>query len=390
MPRFADILGQNAVHDRLRNSVGADRLPHALLFHGAPGTGKTSTAFALAQYLNCDERTDVDACGVCNACRKIAKLQHPDVRWIFPMPGSLKGDKRAAHVRDTMDERVEQPIHVLTFPEAAGIAIGRDEDTRLGSVGELRKQASMSPVEGRVKVFVVSEAERMRFEAANSLLKVLEEPPEHNLIVLTTSRPRELLDTIVSRCQSVRFRDLTEPELAGILMERAQIAEPVEGRKRKKSYRAPTGNEAALASALARGSLSRAAAFLDEDVIELRDKAVALLRLTPGDPRLQELLAELHGARDRNLLERVLDFALLWQGDLLRALTQADVPLANRDREDQVRAEAQSTTVDAIRRRVESLEQARIAIRGNVYVPLLLLNLSQALAGRTAAVIEAV
>jgi DNA polymerase-3 subunit delta' len=376
MPRFADIRGQDRAHGLLRLAVSRGRLPHAYLFHGVKGVGKTTTAFALAQYLNCEARTEDDSCGRCPSCRKIAHLQHPDVHWIFPMAGSLKSDKRAEHIRKTTDALLEPGIHALSYPGAASIGIGRDIDSLAGSVGELRKQAGYGSMEARVKVFVVSEAERMTTEAANSLLKILEEPPPDNLLVLTTQRPRELLDTIVSRCQLLRFRDLNEDEIVGLLAERVRL-----GATRKTEGEPPDPRAARLAAALARGSVTHAADLIGEDVVELRNQALGFLNLHPGDPRLHAAIKDLVQQKDRAVVARIIDFGLLWLGDLLRAAAASDVPLANRDLEKQARAAAASLPVEEIRRRSQVLEQARAAMNGNVYLPLVLHGLANGLGG---------
>lgn len=366
MPQFADVSDQTRAHDLIRLAAARDRLPHAYLFHGRPGVGKTTTAFALAQFLNCAEPGPDDSCGACAPCRKIHKLQHPDVHWLFPMAGSLKGEKRAQHIRKTMDERLGPGIHALTHAGAASIAIGRDEDTRAGSVGDLRRQAAMAAVEARVKVFVVSQVERMTAEAANSLLKILEEPPPGNLLVLVASRPRDLLDTIVSRCQSVRFQDLAEDKLVELLTARGGSW------SRKGEHSPPEPDAARLAAALSRGSLTRAALLSEENVVALRDEAMEFLGYAPGDPRLHQAVAELAAVKDRALVERVLDFGMLWLADVLKVATGSSVPLANRDRGPELAAQAQHMSLSEIRRRSEVLREARAAMRGNVYLPLVL------------------
>jgi DNA polymerase-3 subunit delta' len=398
MPRFADIRGQERAHAILRLAAQRDRLPHAFLFYGERGVGKTTTALALAQFLACESPEAGDSCGGCRSCRQIDGFRHPDLHWIFPLPGSergqkLKGGKREDALREVMDERVAPGIHGLSYAGAASIAIGRDEDTRAGSIADLRHQAGMSPVEDGLKVFVVSDAERMTREAANSLLKVLEEPPPRNLLILVTPRPGELLDTIVSRCHTVRFADLPRDEIAALLRERGGYARKKGSRKDNPVYvqDPPDEDEAALAAALAQGSLTRAAQLVEEDVVKLRDEALAFLRLRPGDPELHVAVEELDrrmglggkddsGAADRRSVERLVDFGLLWLLDVLRAATGSGIPPANRDREIEIAKLARGLPVAEIRRRVEVLERARAALRGNVYRPLVLYPLLHSLA----------
>jgi DNA polymerase-3 subunit delta' len=367
--------------------VARDRLPHAYLFHGVKGVGKTTTALALAQFLNCGSPTKTDSCGECRVCRRIDQLKHPDVHWIFPMAGSergtkLKGSDRIKHITAIREARSSPGINGLSYPGAASIAIGRDEDTFPGSVNELRREAGRAAVEARTKVFVVTEAERMTREAANSLLKVLEEPPPGNLLV--------------SRCQGVRFGDLTEEEIAGLLEERGGWRFEAPKGKRKKEWKRtpPEPKEAALAAALCRGSLTLAGELAAEKMVAARDAAIEFLSQRPGDPALHDMVGNLDEAlglerdkkgtaaeNDRRVIERVLDFGLLWHGDLLRVVTGSDVSLANRDREDDVRKEAETLSVEEIRRRTTVIEEARAALRGNVYRPLVLYPLLHGLAG---------
>jgi DNA polymerase-3 subunit delta' len=408
MPRFTDIQGQDTAHDIVRRAVSRDRLPHAYLFEGTQGVGKTTTALALAQFLNCASPTEDDSCGECRSCRMIDRLQHPDVHWIFPMPGSEKGKKlraleRIDHMSEVREKRLapdleDQPrrIHGLSYAGVASIAIGGDEDTRPGSIAELRHQATYAPAEGRIKVFIITEAERMKREAANSLLKILEEPPPNNLLVLTTHRPGDLLDTIASRCQAVRFRDLTEEEIVHLLAERGgwHFESPSKGKRREWLRRPPGSKDALLAAALSRGSLTRAGTLAHEKLRAWRDTAIEFLSLEPGDPRLHQMIKDLDkdiafeqtrdasaAENDRRVIELVLDLGLLWYGDVLRASTGSGVPLVNRDRERDVRSAAAHLPVGEIRRRVTLIENARTGLRGNVYRILVLYPLIMNLNG---------
>jgi len=397
------------VHDLLRGAVTRGRLPHAYLFHGAAGVGKTSTAFALAQFLNCSDPGPEEACGGCGSCFRFMHLNHPDLHWFFPMPGRIKGGKRVEEINRARALHAGPDIHVLEYPEAASIPIGKDRDTRAGSVAELRHEAGMAPVEAKVKVFVVSEADRLTPAAANSLLKVLEEPEPGTLLVLCTSNPGAMLDTIVSRCHSLRFRDLTEETVRRQITARTGV----------------DGTPAALAAGLARGSLTRARSLVQSEVertdevdkrarraareaeavakakaggkkpkkgskakdddelpmtlVELRDTAVEFLGVDPESREMASRIATITKTRDRARVRRMIEMSQLWLGDLLRVAVGAEVPLTNADRAEDLRKLGAGIDPLAIGRQSRALERARVAMEGNGYLPLVLHELALSL-----------
>lgn len=180
---FKDIVGQERAVEFFLNSVNRDKIAHAYLFLGAQGLGKTLLARNLAKFLNCEDPVKkgdlrLDCCDKCASCRKIDEFNHPDVLWIEA--GSSK--------RISIDE-----------------------------IRLLRREASLKAYEGKFKVFVILEVSNLTEEAANSLLKTLEEPPDHCLIILTSTNKSDLLPTIVSRCQIVKFYPLDRERLKEIL-----------------------------------------------------------------------------------------------------------------------------------------------------------------------------
>jgi len=198
---FDSIVGHERILRTLRRAAAEDRLPSSLLFHGPDGVGKRMTAFALAAALNCTG-APADGCGECPACRRILKGYGET---------KLKGSdaKRApGHLAD-----------VLYYPP-------RRRQIRIDQVHDLRREASFRPFEGRRRVFMVDPADRMNREAANALLKTLEEPPASACLglVLLTASPGALPATIRSRCQSYRFAPLAPETLAALLVERGRGA----------------------------------------------------------------------------------------------------------------------------------------------------------------------
>ena len=171
---FSQIIGQETAKHILREAILKEKLPHAYLFTGIPGVGKTSTAKALLMALNCPETPPGESCGACPACRQVSSGNSPDF---------------------VIMER-ESNSQVIKVEQI------RDLNRRLG----------FAPF-GKYRVCVFEEAERMNLEAANSFLKTLEEPPPGNILILNTADPADLLPTIVSRCQRVRFQPLKNDEI---------------------------------------------------------------------------------------------------------------------------------------------------------------------------------
>ncbi len=195
---FRDILGHERAISFLRRAIAAGRAGASLVFHGREGVGRRATALALAQALNCPADPG-EACGRCGVCSRIARVERGRVE-----EGEHKGD--ACEYTHHPDVRIVVP--------------GREE-IRIDEIRSVRQQAQRKPFEGHRSVFIVDPAERMTSEAANALLKTLEEPPPTSCLVLIASDPAALLPTVRSRCRLVPFHPLPVPRLAAHL-ERAR------------------------------------------------------------------------------------------------------------------------------------------------------------------------
>jgi DNA polymerase-3 subunit delta' len=240
---------------------------------------------------------------------------------------------------------------VLQFDRFASISIDK--------VRELKRLATLTHAEGRHKVFVLREADRMLEVQQNALLKLLEEPPPDTHLVLTSSRPQSLLSTIVSRCQAVAFGPLASETIARVL-ERERGLEPA---------------RAALAAGMADGSLGQAlllAAEGGEDIHALRDKALALLGAAErGGLEIHRLAQEIGGGKDRTLVRRLAHGLALWHGDLLRVRAGgAAERLVNRDLRRALEAEASRLAVAEIRRRIDLCEELIQAVDSNANLTL--------------------
>jgi DNA polymerase-3 subunit delta' len=205
------LVGHLEARRRLSQSVRSGRLPQVILVTGPEGVGKQRLGLWLGQLLLC-ERPGGEPCGDCRPCRKVLGLVHPDLHWFVPIPRPKAGDadrqveEASELLTEAMEARREQPL----APRADGMASHSIASARL-----LLRRAALTPVESRRKVFVVGEADRLvpqegSSDAANALLKFLEEPPADTWIVLTTTEPERVLPTIRSRAVPLRLAGLPD------------------------------------------------------------------------------------------------------------------------------------------------------------------------------------
>jgi len=370
--RLSELLGRPGPAAFLRGVVAGGRYANAYLLVGPAGVGKGTAALAFARALLCDARGGTkeqgglfeapdppsagtrataapgppdDACGACPSCLKAAQLQHPDLRFLFPVSGEEK--ELETTVAETLQSLRDDPLYVFSYEKAASI--------RLSMTRELLRELGYRPFEAARRVVVVRDADRMREDQYSAMLKSLEEPGASTVWVLTTARPARLPATILSRCQRVRFGPLPEEVVAGFLRERAGVP----------------AKTAELLAALSSGSLTRALVLRDGDPADERDAALQLL-----GPAARGEAAELwravqgftkFGRAGREVLRRMIEFQELWLRDLLRArYGGAEVPLVNADRAGVIRKEAAGIEAAEVRRRLMVLEEVLRAVEGNV------------------------
>lgn len=347
---FDEIIEQDRPKELLRRVLGSGRIPHAFLFTGPWGVGKTISALAAAQALCC-ERGPAEACDACASCGRARRFVHPDIHFFFPMPSYKKSDDAAKARRLILDEMAADPFYVIQFEKAHSIGI----DT----IREVKAQTYMRPVEARYRVIVLSRAEKMTEEASNSLLKVLEEPAGEVVFFLTAAKPNWLLPTIVSRCREISFSPLSQEAVARVLIERKQL-DP---------------ERASLAAALSRGSIAAALVQGEEDLAAWRDRALALFDSgRPGhDSEMHAQVQDLLSDGGRAAILRAVEMMRVWCRDLL--VTRCGAPrsfVANRDRGDRLAAEAEKLSSDEIGRRAAVLEDMAELVEGNVNPSLIL------------------
>lgn len=200
--------------------VNENRLPHALLFTGADGSGNLPTAIAFAQYLFCTNKKENDSCGFCPSCMKTGKLVHPDLHFIFPIAKSKEVKRSNDVIVEFREAFLETPyLTVNDWFDYLG-AENKQPIIPVEESGHIIRELSYTSYEGVYKMMLIWQPEKMNTEAANKLLKVLEEPPEQTLFILICNNPDALLSTIISRVQQIPFTRLQEAEITDALMKK--------------------------------------------------------------------------------------------------------------------------------------------------------------------------
>jgi DNA polymerase III subunit delta' len=212
------LIGHRRVRSRFAHAVTSGKLPQVILLTGPAGVGKQRLALWLAQLLLC-EQPEQEPCDSCRACKLVGTCSHPDLHWFIPIPRPKAPDpeKQVEEAAQVLAQGIEDRRTRPMYGESDGMASHGIAMVRL-----LQRRAALTSVEGGSRVFIIGEADRLVAqeaspEAANALLKLLEEPPTGSLFILTTVEPRRLLPTVRSRAVSVRLGRLSDAEVREFL-----------------------------------------------------------------------------------------------------------------------------------------------------------------------------
>ena len=262
---FRDFLGNSATVTHLREAVRAERFPHSLILAGPRGAGKYTLALMLAKAVNCLEPTETDGlpdfCGLCRNCARIG--DSANLEELVAQAVSARDDLRETDKKETR-------ILIQTHPDL--LVVPPDPPQLLIKLGQVRQVIHVAyyrpPVESK-RTFTIFTSSAFIKEAANSLLKVLEEPPEHTSLILLTENPQELLPTIRSRAVVHRLGAIPAADLEALLAERRPELKP---------------KDRALAARLAEGAVGRALTIDLGVYLASRHDALVLLRTALREP----------------------------------------------------------------------------------------------------------
>jgi DNA polymerase-3 subunit delta' len=262
---FQEFLGNTATVTHLRESVRAGRFPHSLILAGPRGAGKYTLALMLAQAVNCQKPTESDGlpdfCGVCSNCLRIAEAANLEA--LVDEAVSARDDMRETDKRETRILIQTHPDVLVVPPDPPQLLI------KLGQVRQAIHAAYYRPPVEALRAFTIFTSSAFMKEAANSLLKLLEEPPDHTTLILLTENPQDLLPTIRSRAVVHRLSALPAADLETLLTKRRPELRP---------------QERALAARLAEGAVGRALSLDLAAYLAIREDALVILRTALREP----------------------------------------------------------------------------------------------------------
>lgn len=348
---FQDFLGNAATVTRLRESVHAARFPQAMILAGPEGAGKYTLALMLARAVNCIDPTETnglpDFCGRCRNCERIGEAANLDERVA-----------EAIVARDEMRDADKRETRILIQTHPDVLIVPPDPPQLLIKLGQVRQVIHAAhyrpPVEARRAITIFTSSAFMK-EAANSLLKVLEEPPEHTSLILLTENPQELLPTIRSRTMVHRLGALPAAELEALLEKRRPELKP---------------KDRSLVSRLAEGAVGRALTFNLDTYLASRQDALIVLRTALGEPDFSQLFrateAYRAGAEGQEMTVNLLRALGSLVEDLLLFVAGTPTLVRNVDLTAELGKMAQGLTIDWLDGAARALGQVEQGMRRNL------------------------
>ena len=326
---FDNILGQDRPKQTLDKALRSGRIPNAYLFYGQESVGKKFTAIEVSKALNCKTLGPADSCDQCRSCLKIGKRIHPDLFILEPKKSS---------------------------------SASREAILKIDEIRELQKKLLYLPYEGNTKVAIINNAECMNPQAANSFLKTLEEPPTKTLIILIASNPHQLLPTVVSRCQGIRFYPLPNEAIKKIIC-----------RHLKTETGESQPEEIELRS---RRSMGQVAHALEEDLLKTsqdREELIRLISIVSFKRMDQVFLWTKAKAKQTERIQSILDelTRILRDAALIKIDPEAR-GVINKDLTEQLKILALQKSTPALLTMFETVQNTKAAIKSNANTQLAL------------------
>lgn len=313
MEGFKAIVGHEEVINHLQSAITADKVSHAYIFSGEPGSGKKLIATTFAMTLQCEEK-GTDPCLKCDSCKRALSKNHPDI-----------------------------------------IGVVHEKQNSI-SIEEIRRQVVddviVKPYQGPYKIYIINDADKMTPQAQNALLKTIEEPPAYAIIMLLTNNINGLLPTILSRCVRLDLKVIQDSLVKNYLMERLHIPD----------------YQAEVDASFAQGNIGKAKkAATSEEFATMTRNVLQLLRYV-NDMDVYELVEAMKElAPDKENVYDYLDLFLLWFRDVLMFKATRDVDnLVFKQEINLIKEQARERSYEGLEKILDAVEKAKVRLRANV------------------------
>lgn len=313
MAGFGDIIGHQQMQKHLENAILSNKVGHAYLFQGDPGSGKRLMANTFAMALQC-EAGGVKGCGECHSCKQAVSRNHPDIIYV-------------THEK----------------PNSIGV-----DDIR----EQLVSDVMIKPYNGKYKVYIVAEAEKMTVQAQNALLKTLEEPPAYAVILLLTTNASMLLDTILSRCVLLNLKPVPDDQVRKYLMENLEIPD----------------YQADICVAFAQGSIGRAAALASSENFNAIKASAMQLVNNIKEMDINDVISAVKNVLQYKVdINDYLDILAVWFRDVLYFKATRDIDgIIFRDQLKGIRKNASTSSYEGLETIIKALQTAKARLDANV------------------------
>ncbi len=365
------IIGHHRVKKILQHAILENKVASAYLFSGIDGIGKDGLAIEFAKTLNCTNsittNDTIEPCNECRSCKQFDKLAHSNLDYLFSIPsggGDSKSDNPLAKLTKAQIEEIKREIEAKAKDPYHKMAIEKATQIRISQIRQIKNKLSRSGnSENGRRVVIVSHADEMTTEAANAFLKTLEEPQENITIILTTSRPDSILQTIHSRTQEIYCSPLPDDLIVEKLMKEIECTE----------------GEARIAAALGQGSYTDALDSFTEENMELRDYPVELLRIALKKNYYRtELLKEIEqiAKYDKKEVGQLLSLILFWIRDVsIIVYSENERKIINIDQIEIIKKFATAYSKSDLSCGIKIVEEAIDLVTKNVNVRLVLISM---------------
>lgn len=370
-----NLIGQEKIKDKFKTICNSGRVSHAYLFYGMDGVGKDAAAIEFAKMINCTNLREGELCNECNNCKNISAFREDYFHFICALPTGKSEQTDSSPLEylsaGDYESYVEQikikatnPYHHINIPGANNI--------RINSIRDLINKIHLTvPGHGGrfKKIFLISEADKMKQEAANALLKVLEEPPKNSIIIMTTSKPYLLPQTITGRCQKIYFEPLSPEQIEESLHHVLENGNNASGYDKA---------EIKLASKFSGGSYTRAYEMLSYGVKELRERMLNfLVAIIKNDyAEIAGICREMAAKNNKDRTKYFLFHLYIWFKDLMRVKYSETENIANIDIKERLTKFSKNYPEIDLFNIICSIEEAGKLMIQNVQVLLILIDLS--------------